>query len=81
MFTECPRKKLGCCKSGDIALLPREVKMPIVPLFSPIEKSIKAMIKPINVVVRSHSAKSGTIIGILTYLGKIAISADCNIQN
>ncbi len=38
-------------------------------------------IKPINIMISfvSHSAKRGTI-AILTYLGKIAISLDCNIQ-
>ena len=67
-----------------LTIFPREVKIRIVPLFAGWDKVTQCYssksIKPINIVVSfvSHSVKSGTI-DILTYLGKIAISPDCNI--
>ena len=56
-------------QSGYIAIFPKEVTIPIVPLFAEWDKITES----------ADSAKSGTI-GILTYPGKIAVSPDCNIQ-
>ncbi len=68
-------------KQEDIAILTREVKIPIVPPFADWDKinTVSFGMDSSKSIKHTVLPKSGTI-GILTYLEKMPISPDCTIQ-